>query len=131
MITSDTLFGSFWKDFSQIVANRGSFTNFKIFVSKCIKKLFQSVTGIITCGGIYCKVWREVVAKCITYYEVWQECITHSVTSGITKCDKNALYSVSGIAKCDKNALHSVTGITKCDKIELHNVSGTTKCNKN
>lgn len=41
--TSHTFFGSFGENLSQSLTNRGTFTNFKIIVTKSDKKLLQSV----------------------------------------------------------------------------------------
>ena len=44
--TSHALFGHFWKTLLQSVANRENFTNFKILIIKCDKKLLRIVAGI-------------------------------------------------------------------------------------
>ena len=73
---SNALFGSFWKKILQSVTNKESFTNFKIIVTKCDKKLLQrmtvSETEFIAKRDRCCKVWQEVITKCDRYYKVWQ-----------------------------------------------------------
>ena len=72
-MTSLTLFGPFWKKFSQNVKNRKTFTNFKRITTECKK-------------------------KCYGYYKVRQS-LSQSVT-GIIKCGRKLLQSGTGITKC-------------------------------
>ena len=47
--TSHRLSCTFWKKLWQNVTNRERFTNFKIIITKCHKRLLQTVTGIAKC----------------------------------------------------------------------------------
>ena len=88
--TSHTLFGPFSKTLLQIVANRESFTNFKLIITKCDKALLQSVTGITKWDRIYYKVWE----------------VLQSVTV-ITKRNLTSARSIKGLWKFNTKAKFS------------------------
>ena len=70
--TSHAVFAPFWKYLLQSVTERERFANFKMIITKCDKKLLQSVTGITK--------WNKID------YKVWQ--VIQSATDVITKCDR-------------------------------------------
>ena len=53
---SHALFGTFWKKLLQSVTE--SSTHLKVIVTKCDKKLLQSMTVITSWDRIYGKVWQ-------------------------------------------------------------------------
>ena len=67
--TSLTLSGFFRKSLLQCLTNRESFTNSKTIITKCDKKLSQSVTGITKCNK---RLLQSVtsITKCDSYYKV-------------------------------------------------------------
>ena len=67
-ITPLTLVGPFWKKLSQSVRIRGSFTSFKIVITKCDKKLLQSVAGITRWDKLLQSVTS--ITKCENQYKV-------------------------------------------------------------
>ena len=50
--TSPTLFGPSWNNLLHSLTNGECFPNFKLIITKCDKKLLQSVTGVTKCDFI-------------------------------------------------------------------------------
>ena len=64
--------GHYRREKLQSVTNSESLTNLKIIITKCDKKLLQSVTRITESGRIYYKVWQLLQSVKGGYYKVWQ-----------------------------------------------------------